>query len=286
MVLFKKFTESGYAIGESYRYHGSDDAGRAAWMADASTGVTTRVGLYNDSQYTKASTNTQSSTVTNVTESGYAVGYSLRYAGESDMGTAQWVAKAATGITTRVGVFDAQHTRADGYQTGEITALTEQGYVGGYSERYNGVADAGRTSWLVDLTSDTQITFELSVNSVTQESFSSITGITADGLVYGDYTLYDAGTSVGQRAFIWRKDLGTILLNEALSLAIAENGWDCLVSSNYSNGQYLLGLGQVTGLPTSSPALYAVSVPEPAGVSLLVAALGGVALLAARRRSA
>lgn len=280
-----KVTESGYVIGTSTRYNGSEEAGQATWLANAATGTTTRIGLYDDPQFTYAPTNIQSSTVTNVMESGYAVGYSLRY-GEYSMGSAQWVAQASTGITTRVGIFDVRHTREDGYQYGVISTLTEEGYIGGYSTQYNGMAEAGRTAWLFDLGSATQITLELSVNSVTQESFSNISGITADGLVYGNYVQYDAGTSVGLRAFIWRKDLGAILLNEALSLAIAENGWDYLTSAVYSDGEYILGLGQVTGLPTASSALYVASVPEPASISLLAAVLGGAAVFFMRRRYA
>ncbi len=233
---FEKITESGYIIGASDRYHGSYGAGRATWVADASTGITTRIGFTTSLSISSPSLDTQYSTALDVTESGYITGYSQRFDGDSDMGSAQWVAKAPTGITTRVGVYDAQHTRDARYQTGEITALTEQGYVAGYSERYNGMADAGRTAGSSISRTIPRSPLSFRQRPATQEAYSRIAGITAYGLAYGNYEEYDAGTFLGQRAFLWRKDLGTILLDEAFSLAIAENGWNSLTESLYSDG--------------------------------------------------
>ena len=281
-----KITESGYAIGTSARYSGSAEAGQAVWVASASTGVSTRIGFYQEPQFTNAHTGWQESYITKITESGYVAGYSLLYTGTST-GTGLWVASASTGATTRVGLTDAVHTRSsDGYQTGAITDLTESGYACGYSARFVGTTMKGATAWVFDLSNASQIAFELSVNSVTGEANSSIYKLSEEGIAFGSYTLYDGGENLGLRAFVWSKDLGTILLNEALSLAIAANGWEHFSNVTFSLGDYLAGPGLPTGATSTSTGLYVVAIPEPNIGFLIISALGITVLISVRRRCA
>src|SRR5690554_2121256 len=69
-----------------------------------------RVGLYDSPEFTR-SDGFQASELVSRTESGYFRGYSNVYGWGDLRGDAQWVASAATGITTRVGFFHGPEFR-------------------------------------------------------------------------------------------------------------------------------------------------------------------------------
>lgn len=271
-------TESGFTGGSSTRYNGSEEDGKAAWVARISTGATTRVGLFSGSEFT-SSTNTQSSTLSFLTESGFASGSSTRFNGSDEAGQAAWVANAATGTTTRVGLTDSTHTRSEDYQSSTVTLLTEAGLAVGYSNRYDGSTQVGQTAWIFDLTSDTQIAFDLSVRSSDGYAYSEINGITSDGLAYGYFTLFDEETNLGNRAFVWSMEGGTSVLDEAISGGVGQYGWNYLDSITAANADgFLVGTGSATGF--SGEALFvaqAAAVPEPStGILLALMALGAI----------
>lgn len=279
-------TESGYVSGASTRYGVDGAIGSAAWVANAATGITTRVGLFTGTTYTNSATGFQSSSVQNLTESGYLAGLSSRFNGSADTGNAAWAAKA-DGTTYLVGVTDAAHTRNDGYQDSEIYFATEEGYVGGASIRYDDADTAGQTAWLFDITSEEQITFDLSVRVSDNYGYSTIFGVTAEGLAYGQYSLFDGNTDLGARVFLWSQATGTILLDEAISGGVAQYGWSYLGDTFPPLGaaNLLTGYGVLDGAAPGSQGIYAAQVvPEPSTYLLLI--LGGVAVLSfGRRRS-
>src|SRR5690606_39556522 len=109
---------SGYLRGYSKRCEGTDpDRGRAAWVASAVSGTTTRVGFFSTSEFTRDD-GFQYSAAESLTESGYLRGFSNRYEGTAnDRGRTAWVASAATGTTTWLGLYNpAEFTRDDGYE--------------------------------------------------------------------------------------------------------------------------------------------------------------------------
>ena len=144
-------TDSGYAIGHSLRYNGSaTQQGQSAWTYDARAATTTRLGYF-DAAHSRDD-GYQSSSATFATESGYVAGNSQRFDGTTDIGTSAWLYEVGATTTTRLGYFDAAHTRNDGFQSSTVSFLTESGYAAGVSGRYAGASTSGRD--LMDLRRD------------------------------------------------------------------------------------------------------------------------------------
>jgi hypothetical protein len=279
-----QLTESGWLRGSSIRYNGgSTSLGQAAWVARASDGTTTRIGLFSGPEFTR-NDDFQVNIAQGLTESGWLRGSARRYDGADQVGEAAWLAAAANGATTRVGLTDAVHTALSGLQYSTVTGLTEEGLAWGNSRRYHGDATQdGQTAWIYDLTSDTQITLELSVRPSDGSAFSNVDGITSFGLAYGTYTHYAGETSLGNRAFLWSTDLGVQTLNESISGGIAQYGWEEFLSIAFTNaGGFVAGYGLPLGDPTGSQGVYLLQVPEPTTAALLV--FGATFLMGRRRR--
>ncbi len=281
-------SQSSYVYGASSRYNnGTTQLGQGAWVASTATGATTRVGFYTGSEYTKLD-GTQSTTINGVYENGYVYGTSSRYNGTSNsMGTAAWVADATTGTTTRVGLTDVLHTSSTGSQTSAVSGIVNGLYVYGASTRYTGSNSKGQNAWIFNLTTGSLVAFDFSARASDNYSASSISGFTDSGLAYGTYALYDGDTSLGNRAFIWTEEWGTVLLDDAFSSQIAQNGWDAFISVNVILPENLFfGQGAPGGATATSQAIYmAQVVPEPGTFGLIGLGLAAT-LLAARRRRA
>lgn len=286
--LLSNLTESGYASGRSERYLGGNVfLGSAAWVADASSGVTTRLGLFTGPEFTRED-GYQLSIVGSVTESGYVRGVSARYDGSADMGQAPWAADVASGVTTRLGLFsDPEFTRADGYQFSAALEVTESGFIRGYSTRYDGATAVGRTSWIWQFESEQLYAINLSVRDSDGYAFSSITTLTEEGLAVGYYTLFAPDdTELGDRAFVWTSETGAVALEETISGGILQYGWEAFTNVTYSNGQLILVGSALTGFDGEGVFAIELSlVPEPGTYSLLIGALV-LSLAILRRRKA
>jgi len=275
-------------MGTSARYSGSNNAGEAAWVANMATGDILRIGLYSGPEFTSTSNDYQYSRADSITDNGYLQGTTFRFSGSTSAGSAAWVADMGYSSTTRVGLYDdgggIVYTGSNNYQESYITILTEAGRAAGYSKRYNGNAgEDGQTAWIYDLVSNTQISYELSVRPSDGYAFSNINGITSDGLAYGYFTLFSGEMNLGDRAFIWTADFGTLVLDDAISGGVAQFGWDYLANVDFANlAGVMVGLGLPDGSPNGRGVYMVQTVPEPGTAALLL--LGAGALLFRRTR--
>jgi hypothetical protein len=291
------FTSAGYAAGSSRKYDGATQTGQSAWIATAVTGATLRVGLY-DGVHTSVGgggnpTGMQYATAKQVTDTGFARGTSIRFgSGGTGVGYSAWVADFGTGLTTRVGLFDATHTTTSGIQYSDVTGLTDAGLAWGYSTRYQNETTKGQTAWIYDLVSSSQTIFELSVRASDGYAFSQIDAVNAQGLALGRYTYFDgAGTDLGLRPFVWSAELGVVDIFDSVTGQTLSNEWASLAagSSLFDSG-WILGTGLPIDARAGSVGNYAVNysaVPEPAtvAISLGLAALAGTVLLRRVRRN-
>lgn len=135
----------GYAAGQATRYSGGSSNGEASWIANATTGATTRIGFY-DANYTFV--DGSQDTHVQYVQGGYAAGYSTLAVGGS--GTVTWAATGTTGVTARVGLFGAGYTTDSGLQNSAVRGLRD-GVVIGESDRYTGEASFGTAAWMTNI---------------------------------------------------------------------------------------------------------------------------------------
>ena len=194
----------GMVAGTTLRWGvGSGGSSQDAWVYN---GVSTvQVGL-SGAEFT-ADDGSQVNNVGNqreITASGMTMGSTTRHNGGSAyLGSAAWHFNGAT--TTRVGLTDAEHTRADDYQSSGGQDLNESGQAVGTSNRYNGADYAGRSAWLYDGTSTTKIGLtdsEHTRNDGYESSSASSINEQGDGV--GATKKYDGASDMGQTA--WRYD--------------------------------------------------------------------------------
>jgi hypothetical protein len=292
-----QLTNQGFARGTSDMYDGLDNSnGQATWLAVADTGMTHRVGLWQGPEFTATSGAQFSTFYGQMTESGLAAGNSERYDGNSGNGNAVWVANAVTGDTTRIGLYGTEYTGGtNDFQYSEIQGINQMGLVWGYSNRYDDNDSwNGQTSWIWDSASEVQVDLFFSANS-NGYAISTITSLSETGLALGWFELYDANDDyLGDRAFLWQADWGTIVLDEAISGGVLQYGWDYFSTANFTvddffvdGSMFFVGLG----LPDGSPSIYSgqgiyvmQAIPEPSTAMLLLLAGGAAWLLKKRRR--
>lgn len=127
--------DGNFASGTSLKYAGATNLGSAAWVANAASGLTTRIGFF-DSTYTQTGGTQNGCQQSRDTffNDGAVAGYSTKYNGTTYLGQATWVADAATGTTTRVGLTGSEFTYASGRQYSNVFGL-QGGYVLGRSDR-------------------------------------------------------------------------------------------------------------------------------------------------------
>lgn len=275
-------TGSGIVAGSSRRYEGGAILlGQSAWVSPQSGG-TQRVGLVG-SEFRRAD-GWEFSAVDELSESGVIAGYSTRYNGSSARGQATWVATAG-GSTARVGLFDSQHTAADGTQFSEVSFLTDTGFSSGWSDRFDPVAgDVGQSAWV--FSGHTGLTTALVFSTRLSDgfAFSEVTVLLDNGWTLGDYTLFGAdGEDLGQRAFLWTPESGGFDLGSSVFGGLGAAGFQNLLTvSDGSLPGVLAGLG--TPLNNAGQAAYIAQViPEPSALGFLL--FSGLALaFAARRR--
>jgi hypothetical protein len=156
---------SGQVVGYAIRY---DYSARTAWFFD---GTTTHTLGYTGGQYTHPDGG-ESSGADHVNEAGRVLGSSASYHANGgslySRGASQWV--YASGVTTRIGLFDAEHTReANGLQrsraqsgfvvSGE-NSFNTAGQVIGVSDRFDGDdVIAGLSAWIYDGTTTLRLGF-------------------------------------------------------------------------------------------------------------------------------
>ena len=171
--------EAGQVIGHSTRYDNATGVriGNSAWLYDGAT--TSRIGLFG-AEFT-ASDGTEVSVARDLNEAGQVAGTSIQYYFNSHYGDAAWLYDGTS--TTRIGLFDAEHTGNTGHQTSRIHTINEAGQVVGNSDRYT---SSGRSAWLH------------SGGVTTRLGFYGVDHTRSDGYQFSDvFDLNDAGQVAG-----------------------------------------------------------------------------------------
>jgi hypothetical protein len=202
------FTESGFVAGTSLRYGGGATAiGETAWIG-TTTGSVARIGL-TDAEHTRLGGGQISRVTTNMNEAGKVAGYSVRYnGGASALGQTAWLG-TSTGVTTPIGFYTAQHTHSDGTRYSiASTRLTEAGYVGGYSYRYDFTSHIGQSAWVASTSKTTAVGLVDSLHtSSANVQESEVVNINEAGYAWGFSIRYNGDDGVGQTA--WIMDVNT-----------------------------------------------------------------------------
>jgi len=134
--------ELGQVAGNTKRYIGNSGSGWSAWIY--SSGNINRIGLI-DTEHTRDN-GSQNSSVAALNNSGNAIGSSTRLGGHEFTGESAWVYEKNK--TTRIGLYDSEHSRNDGYQGSKARYLNDEGYATGTSNRYSGNLEIGKSAWV------------------------------------------------------------------------------------------------------------------------------------------
>jgi hypothetical protein len=189
---------TGQVSGSSTRYIDLTDAGRSGWVYNGL--ATVKVGLF-DAEHTRAD-GYKYSDVQQLNDLGHARGESNRYIASTDMGRSAWVYNGTA--TIQLGLFDAAHTREDGYKFSATQQLNAAGHVRGVSNRYIGSADRGRTAWLFDGTETVNIGL-LDEEHTRLDGYmhSATLSMNGSGAVSGHSQRYSGSLSRGQSAWVY-----------------------------------------------------------------------------------
>jgi len=217
-----RLTESGYAVGTSSRFIGMDARGQSAWLHDAASAATTRLGFV-DAAHTR-SDGSQSTFLGELTESGYVTGASYRYGGATDLGQSSWLYDASAGTSVRLGFYDAAHTFANGYQYSFANQLTESGYAAGYSRlsTSNGIS---QSAWLYAAPSGTTTRLGLLDATHTRSDGNQLSGVTAlteSGFVAGTSSRFSGMADRGTTAWVYDATTET---TDSILLSVRSDGY-------------------------------------------------------------
>lgn len=192
--------EAGWVAGFSDRFNGSTAIGATAWLANAASGTTVRVGLV-DAEHTGA-LNLRTSSIQQLTESGYAAGSSLRSPNQGG-GFSSWIAHTS-GSTVRVGFFDAEHTRGDGWRESTIFFINESGLTTGISERTTSLGYGGPSAWVANAAGQTRRIGFIDQEHTRSDGFiySQPRDMSQSGWILGTSTRYDDGIQIGESAWL------------------------------------------------------------------------------------
>lgn len=149
-----KINNAGHLLGGSNRYNGSNSSlGNSAWLYH--DGIRIDLGLMG-TEHTRID-GYQASAGVMLNEAGYVAGQSHRFNGtDADLGMTTWLYNGVS--TIDIGLVGAEHTRGGGFRYSLPKQLTEAGYVGGVSRRYNGGSrQLGWSSWIYDGVSTVEI---------------------------------------------------------------------------------------------------------------------------------
>jgi len=193
---------SGQVIGWSSRYVAGNEGGTSAWVWNRDGGLI-RIGLTN-AQHTYPN-GWQSSAASQQNTAGHVLGYSSSH-NQDDLflsGTSAWIWTSTLG-TIRLGLYDSQHTSMTGRQE-SYAGLSEGGQAFGFSLRYNGDLEAGRTAWV--WTADTgpiRLGYTDAPHTKTDGTqYSWVGGLSTSPRVIGFSERYIGNSISGYSAWTW-----------------------------------------------------------------------------------
>ena len=195
------FNESWQIIGTASRFNGgSAFLGLSGWLYDGSSN---RVLGLTGSEHTR-NDGFQRNEPQKINEAGQAIGRSDRYnGGNDDLGDSAWFFDGTN--TINVGLTGSEHTRSDGFKSGEARYLNELGQVAGVSGRFSGNSQTGVSAWLYEGTE----TIDL---SLTESEYirndghrhSNVIALNEAGQVLGFSARYNGGSVyLGQETWLY-----------------------------------------------------------------------------------
>jgi len=195
------FNKSEQIIGNSNRYNGGSGLlGTSAWLYDGD--ATIRLGLM-DAEHTR-SDGFQSNKARALNEAGQIIGNSQRFNGSgADLGQSAWLYDGTT--TVKLGLFDSEHLRSDGYAVNGANLLNESGYVGGVANRYaDGFFYKGVSAWLYDGATTIEIGLTDAEHTAGGRRENYGLQLNQIGQVVGRSNRFTSGgTSLGQSAWLY-----------------------------------------------------------------------------------
>jgi len=192
---------AGQVAGDSRRYNGGSTwIGSSTWISNGTS--TTQVGL-TGAAYTRDDAY-QENALKAFNNGGQALGTALRYNGATGNGQSSWLSTNTGSIN--IGLTDAGHTRADGYQYSFSNRLNDAGQAAGTSARYSGSTDAGNSAWTYNGSNTVAIGLTDAVHTRGDGYQSNgVQAINAAGQVFGHTQRYNGGAaSMGQSAWIYK----------------------------------------------------------------------------------
>ncbi len=199
--IYGKMNESGQVLGVSGRYVGADIGVDSFWLFDGTQ--TLPIGLYGEDQ-TRAD-GYQDLKAYDVNEAGQVLGSSTRYSGQEVGGKSVWLYNGNK--TLRIGLFDGEHTRGDGFQQSDAPTetLNEAGQAVGYSYRYSGANELGQSAWFFDGSDTSRIGFtDGDHTDLDGVQSSTAVDLNDSGDVIGTSIRYKDGDEFGQSAWLYR----------------------------------------------------------------------------------
>lgn len=265
---------AGQVIGSSERYTEGAGTGQAAWIY--SQGVTQRIGLTGEGYEATGNINPgyASSTAYSINEAGQVVGSSKLFTPGAESQSV-WI--YSQGATRQIGLTGDSFVSVSGRSYSEVLSLNEAGQVIGYSRR-----DTGQVAWFFDDVSDQTFALEFSVSASHGSSYSNASYLGEDGLVLGSFDAYEDAVLLGRRAFAWTMEGGM----QDLGLLVAgglDADWASLANAYRGNASgQIIGTGRLVSNGDQGVFLL-TPVPEPEGWAMLLAGLGLMAHVSARR---
>jgi hypothetical protein len=203
-----------------------------------------RLGL-NDAEHTSTD-GTQLSQATRYFPSlDWVGGTSNRYSAGAAAGQSAWIWSDASG-TVRVGLIDADHTGVDGLRNSSPAAMSEGGYMAGWSDRYIGALAGGRSAWRATSSGGTTRLGFTDADHTRSDGFqnSEPRFINAAGTVVGWSDRYLGAAAGGRSAWVWTPATGITRLGLTDAMYTNSDG------TQRSDVTGLNSLGQVIGFST------------------------------------
>jgi hypothetical protein len=206
--VFNSLQESGVVTGHSSRFNGGPSTtslGVTTWVYNPSNGSTTVVGL-TDGDHTRSDGH-RGTMERFTTQSGIVLGQSNRYSGMTDIGTTAWRYDVSTATQTVIGLTDAAHTGTNGARHTSIIEWNEGGTVAGWSFRYSGGTQAGRSAWVYVPSAGVNRRigyFDAAHTSSTGVQSSTSSFVNDNGIVFGASDRYLGSADGGETA--WAHD--------------------------------------------------------------------------------
>jgi len=236
--------EAGVVAGRTQAYASDGSAiGWDAWFFR--NGSIQRIGLLGP-PWTDPATGARSNQPIQLTDSAAVIGIADRFASGQSNGQNAWIWRADTG-TQRIGLFDAEHIGADGFQSHWAYGARADQVIGVSTRIGDGALEIGQDVWVWDGASTTSIALVGDVyRSPDGWQYSDIKASNARGDVvgysyrYGAFAGYPDGAPLGADAWLWNG-------SRTIRLGLTGGEYTLPTGEQGSSPQMINASGQVVG---------------------------------------